>query len=289
MTKDASGRSSAAGSARGPSPFKNEDSNEVSELEAQQSSEAPLNLPPKTSSPDDSDRPIDANAPDSGAAVSQPMTASNSNSSNPSMKDIGMGSAAPYGTRSRNRTGTSRPNYAEDKELDTEFEVTSTVKDNLGRKARATDTSASEAGKPANSSRKGGAPEGDQLATVQIHYKDPIPGTSTFSANPITAAAPTQSKKRKAAAQSTTYQSQQGSSQPTLPVQTVTRRASMAAQVAAGFRETNMLTFENCAGRLKGKKLVADDGTILEVNGMQNLQCSHFLYPFEGCLRLIVL
>ena len=273
MTKDVSGRSSAAGSARS-SPFKNGDGNEV---EARQSSHAPLNLPPKTSSPDDSNRPIDANALDSGAAVSQPMTASNSNSSNPSIKDIGTGSAAPYGTRSRNRTGTSRPNYAEDKELDTEFEVTSTVKDNLGRKARATDTNTSEAGKPANFNRKGAAPEGDQLASLQSHYKDPIPGTSTFSANPTAAAVPTQSKKRKAAAQSTTYQTQQGSSQTTLPVQTVTRRASMAAQVAAGFRETNMLTFENCAGRLKGKKLVADDGTIFEVNGMQIFQFSHFL------------
>lgn len=203
------------------------------------------------------------------------MTATNSNASTPSIKDIG--SAAPYGTRSRNRTGASRPNYAEDKELDTEFEAPSTAKDNLGRKARATDLNASDVGKPGISSRKGAAPEGDQLATSQSHYRDPIPGTSTFSANPATAPVPTQSKKRKAAAQSTANQTQQGPSQTTLPVQTATRRASMAAQVAAGFRETNMLTFENCGGRLKAKKLAADDGTILEVNGTQIFQFSLFI------------
>jgi len=28
-----------------------------------------------------------------------------------------------------------------------------------------------------------------------------------------------------------------------------------------------MLSFEDCGGRLNGKKLVADDGTVLEVNG----------------------
>ncbi|TVY48953.1 Lid2 complex component [Lachnellula occidentalis] len=261
MTKDVSGLSSAAGSARG-------DSNE---MEVRQPSDAPLNPPLKSPPPDESNRPINSNALDTGAAISQPMTATNSNASTPSIKDIG--SAAPYGTRSRNRTGTSRPNYAEDKELDMEFEAPPTAKDNLARKARATDLNASDVGKPANSSRKGAAPEGDQPATLQIHNKDPIPGTSTFSANPATAAVPTQSKKRKAAAQSTTNQTEQGPSQTTLPVQTVTRRASMAAQVAAGFRETNMLTFENCDGRLKEKKLVADDGTLLEVNDHVYLVC----------------
>jgi hypothetical protein len=42
----------------------------------------------------------------------------------------------------------------------------------------------------------------------------------------------------------------------------------MAAQVVAGFRDSNMLSFENCAGRLSGQRLVADDGTVLEVNGL---------------------
>jgi hypothetical protein len=271
MTRDTSGRSSAAGSAHGPSPSKNGDGNgnEVLVSEVPQLSDAPRNLPSKASSPEESHAPTDADAPDSVAAVSQPMSASNSNSSNLSLKDAAaISSAAPYGTRSRNRTGSSRPNYAEDKELDAEFEIPPTTKDHSGRKARATDVSASEGGKSTNSTRKGAAPEGEQISAAQSHYKDPIPGTSTFSANPTPGAVATQSsKKRKAASQSTTSQAQQASSQSTLPVQTVTRRASMAVQVATGFRETNMLTFENCAGRLKGKKLVADDGTVLQVNG----------------------
>ncbi|TVY83425.1 Lid2 complex component snt2 [Lachnellula suecica] len=275
MTKETSRRSSAAGSAHSPSRSKNGDGKEV--LETQQLGDALLDGTPKTSSRQDSDVAAVTNAPEPGAAVSQPMSASLSNSSNRSLKDatgIATGSAAPYGTRSRNRTGTSRPNYAEDKELDAEFEVAPAAKENLGRKARATDTGASDAGKPTGPGRKAPAagPEGDQAA--QNHHRDPIPGTSTFSANPTVAGASTQaSKKRKAAAQSTANQPQQAPSQSTLPVQTVTRRTSMAAQVAAGFRETNMLSFENCAGHLKGKKLVADDGTILEVNDHVYLVC----------------
>lgn len=270
MTKDASGRTSAAGSVRGLSPSKQGEGNDVSESERQHLSDAPLDIPPKIALLQDLNVLIDPNALNSGAAVSQPMSLSNSTSSNPSTKDLGTGSAAPYGTRSRNRTGISRPNYAEDKELDTEFEVAPTVKDQLGRKARAADTGASEGGK-SSSNRKGAGHEEDQITTMQSNSKDSIPGTSTFSANPIGAATaattPTlNSKKRKAAAQSTNSQ-QQAPTQTTFPVQSVTRRSSMAAQVTAGFRETNMLTFETCAGRLKGKKLVADDGTILEVNG----------------------
>lgn len=47
----------------------------------------------------------------------------------------------------------------------------------------------------------------------------------------------------------------------------IVRKTSMAAQVVAEFRESNMLSFDDCGGRLKGKKLIADDGTVLEVNG----------------------
>jgi len=271
MTRDTSGRSSAAGSAHGPLPSKNEDGNgdEVLVSEVPQLDDAPPGRLSKASSPGESHAPTGVAAQDSATAESQPMSASNSHASNLSIKDsAGSGSAAPYGTRSRNRTGASRPNYAEDKELDAEFEITATTKEPSGRKARATDAGASEGGKSTNSTRKGAAPEGEQNSTVQNHYKDPIPGTSTFSANPAAGSGTTQtSKKRKAASQSTSSQAQQASSHTNLPAQTVTRRASMAVQVATGFRETNMLTFENCAGRLKGKKLVADDGTILQVNG----------------------
>lgn len=264
MAKDTSGHSSAAGSVHAPSPCKIEDENEV--LEIQRLGDTPLDVPSNPTLADDTNGIAATNAPDLEMAVSQPMSASNSTSSNPSVKDtaISTGSATPYGTRSRNRTGASRPNYAEDKELDAEFEIPAT-KENSSRKGRPIDTSASDTARSTNPNRKAPVPGDDQITNAPNHQKDPIPGTSTFSANPTVTTAPaTNSKKRKAAA----HQMQQASSPSTFPVQTVTRRASMVAQVASGFRETNMLTFENCAGRLKGKKLIADDGTILEVNGM---------------------
>jgi hypothetical protein len=200
---------------------------------------------------------------------SQPMTASNSTSSNPSVIDIGAGLVAPYGTRSRNRNGTSRPNYAEDKELDTDFEVTAAGKDNVGRKARVGETNAAnlDIGRSPNTARKNTSPEGEQVVTVQNQPKEPIPGTSTFSANP---SASQSSKKRKATGQPPmmSHDSQLQGPPHALPTaQAVTRRASMAAQVVAGFRDSNMLSFDACSSRLRGKRLVADDGTVLEVNG----------------------
>jgi len=267
MARDASRRSSLAGSSHVPSPRENGD--EASAQERPQSDDkAPTTQ--STSSADDSVNVLELNAPHARAAESQPMTASNSTSSDPSLKDAassGTGPAVPYGTRSRNRTGTSRPNYAEDKEPDAEFEIAPNSKDINGRKpGRATEPgSTADTGRPTSTTRKAAGTEPDLALPVQSHYKEPIPGTSTFSANPAATGTSSSSRKRKATAQPATLQpSTQGLQ---LTPQAVTRRASMAAQVAAGFRDSNMLTFENCAGRLKGKRLVADDGTILEVNG----------------------
>lgn len=269
MAKD-SRRSSVAGSAH-LSP--RDAGDEPPAQEPEQLGEARPKASPSAPPIDDSRKPSDSNGSNARATESQPMTASNSTSSNPSTKEggaNGTGSAAPYGTRSRNRTGNPRPNYAEDKEIDAEFELPAAAKEVNGRKAaRAADqASVPEIGRSANTTRKNPSPESDQVVTVQSHYKEPIPGTSTFSANP--AQSNQTSRKRKATGQpaTTTFQTQLQ-----VPVQNVpttqppTRKASMAAQVAAGFRESNMLSFEDCGGRLNGKKLVADDGTVLEVNG----------------------
>src|SRR4051812_47392136 len=59
--------------------------------------------------------------------MSDPGPASASNSASPqpmdrlssaASKDGAGGTASPYGTRSRNRNGGARPNYAEDKDID---------------------------------------------------------------------------------------------------------------------------------------------------------------------------
>ena len=272
MTKDNSGRSSTAGSTHAPSPREN--GLEVPAREPQQSDEAAPNMPRSTSLIADQSKSADMDASVLRAAESQPMTASNSTSSNPSANDgvgSGTGAATPYGTRSRNRTGTSRPNYAEDKELDTEFEVAASSKE--GRKAtRGADPTlvmTLDPGRSANNARKNQGPEVDQIVAVQNHYKEPIPGTSTFSANPTTTAPAGQpSKKRKANGPPATNGLQPQMQIPNQgTVSAVTRRASIAAQGLVGSRETNMLSFDDCGSRLKDKKLFADDGTVLEVNG----------------------
>ncbi|KAH6666728.1 hypothetical protein B0J14DRAFT_678071 [Halenospora varia] len=274
MTKNSSATASATGSPRVRSPSENgkgkckADGDEVMAPEAQPAQESPPSTSQNATTTNGTTKTADA-SPSEPRPESQPMTASASSSSKTSAKDFLDVGAAVYGTRSRNRTGASRPNYAEDKELDAEFEVPPTPKEPTGRKgARASDANTSnipETGKGTNG-RKNIPPEAELGAPVHNHHKEPIPGTSTFSANPAVTAPTHGGKKRKAASQSTAAQA--GPAQPS-----VNRRTSVAAQVAAGFRETNMLTFENCGGRLKNGKLVADDGTVLQVNDHAYLVC----------------
>ncbi|KAM0125562.1 hypothetical protein ACHAP3_009677 [Botrytis cinerea] len=204
---------------------------------------------------------------------SQPMTATNSTSSNRSNKDAGangVGGAA-YGTRSRNRTGTSRINYAEDKEMDVDIEIAAAMKE--GRKAaRVNDsrpsTSADNA-PPTTTAKKTTVPEPEPVATSQNNNKEPIPGTSTFSANP---SVPTSqnSKKKKPPAQtaaSAAASSLQNVAQNGPSVHTYAPRVSMA------MHDSNMLSFDDCGARLKDDKLVADDGTVLSANDHVYLVC----------------
>ncbi|KAI9642194.1 putative PHD type zinc finger protein with BAH domain-containing protein [Ciborinia camelliae] len=204
---------------------------------------------------------------------SLPMTASNSTSSNRSNKDAGangIGGAA-YGTRSRNRTGTSRPNYAEDKEMDVDIEIAAAMKE--GRKAaRVNDyrsSTSTDNGPSTTHAKKITAPEPEHAATAQNHIKEPIPGTSTFSANPSVPATQS-SKKRKPPAQpaaSAAQSSSQNVVQNGPSTHTNTPRVNMA------MHDSNMLSFDNCGARLKDGKLVADDGTVLSVNDHVYLVC----------------
>ena len=271
MIKDASGRSSAAASNSSSSPREDGDENAVQESMSPGGGSA--GIPHAPSSALESSHLADTSNVDIRTTESQPMTASNSASSDISAKEAtlnGAGAAVPYGTRSRNRTGISRPNYAEDKELDAEFEAPASSKDANGRKAaRVGDTGiALDIVRSTNPARKVPAPEAEHTLAIQSHYKEPIPGTSTFSANPSAIGSSHHPKKRKATSQTTTFQPQ-----PQFPAshlatpQAVTRKASLAAQVLTGFRDSNMLSFDTCAGHLSGNRLVADDGTILEVNG----------------------
>lgn len=224
----------------------------------------------------------------SKAAVSQPMTASNSSSSNPPSKENGMGTASPYGTRSRNRAGASRPNYAEDREMELEFEVQPAAKEEEARRAvRATETPASNVPTttPAVAAARR-APSTSSMAENTLPPtntpKDQIPGTSTFSANPATSVSSQPSKKRKAQPAPSTAITSQTTPGPSTSSQTAMNKVANSSQVMAGIRESFMLSFDTCGGRLADGKLVADDGTVLGLNGESRvfLNC--------GCIPLVM-
>jgi hypothetical protein len=270
MTEDGSELSKTEDSSYAVAPNASTSSNCVSASGLHPSEDPVMTTTDLATSTDDTEVPENLPA---RAALSQPMTASTSSSSNPSLKDAMTGTASPYGTRSRNRAGVSRPNYAEDRETEIEFEAQPAGEDDTRKvlRAGASDSRSITTQDPATI-RKG--LQVDYNTNGQMVSKDHIPGTSTFSANPSAAMAIQPSKKRKANGQPVP-----SSSNTLLPIinsassgsQTNTRRASIATQSVTGFRESNMLSFENCAGRLKDGKLVADDGTTLGVNGKQCL------------------
>lgn len=211
---------------------------------------------------------------------SQPMTATFSSSSMPpdqqannSMDATG---ASPYGTRSRNRTGNPRPNYAEDREVEMEYEWSSTKRPHAGSgPSMPNTTQPGDGDKPsaANTRRSSTtvpvAPPTTNKATLPTVQKDHLPGMSSFSVNPEpNTAPPAPSRKRKAPGNGPT---------PSLPSSAITQtpapglsRRTTSVPNSKAPRETNLMTFDNCRGYLKSGKLKADDGTILSVNGMFN-------------------
>jgi hypothetical protein len=215
--------------------------------------------------------PVPEGVSNAKAAESQPMTASSSSSSHMNMQDPinAVIAAASYGTRSRNRTGGSRPNYAEDQDKDLDFEITAsapkttTSKRNAAKSEDAltmvfstheTHTALANADKP---TAKNGTREG----------KDGLPGMSSFSANPSTngAGVTTSSKKRKQPGSNVTNG---------LPTVTSHHKSTRGTTNTGGSNVasvTNMMSFDNCKGQLVNGKLKADDGTVLSVNGMSIL------------------
>ncbi|KAI9892312.1 MAG: putative PHD type zinc finger protein with BAH domain-containing protein [Vezdaea aestivalis] len=226
------------------------------------------NLPPPPSS---------SNMP----ARSHPMSASTSSSSHTSLKDPNQSSTAapsPYGTRSRNRTGGLRPNYAEDKESEMEYEYTnSSTKTNPPANSQPTLQPQSQPQQPDTSRQSGvntrrtavNTPNavpaaGDEAA---LGTKTSNSSLSAAAANSVTNGVAPVSKKRKAGHLSTAP----SSSSPTTSVQAITRRASQAA--ATHDLSSNIMTFETCQGRLHAGLLVADDGTSLAIDDHVYLIC----------------
>ncbi|CZS94539.1 related to PHD finger protein [Rhynchosporium agropyri] len=273
MAKDGSRRSSVVVPSQVSSP--NENSDETSAQDSRRTDETMAEPVSSTPTKTDNAKQVALNGINTRMEESHPATSSNSTSANQSIKDPaanGAGPAVVYGTRSRNRTGNPRPNYAEDKEMDAEFELGPSVKETNGRKAtKVVDSSTlTDAEQTHFPSKLLNGAESENVSALQNIHKDPIPGTSTFSANPTTNGG--HSKKRKAATQAPQNQAQLPVPTQSMP-QAATRRTTMAVYTGSVIEDSNMLSFGTCGGRLKNSKLVADDGTVLEVNDHAYLVC----------------
>jgi hypothetical protein len=218
------------------------------------------------------------------------MTVSNSTSSEmTSMTDAASNAAAPYSTRSRGRReGAPRPNYAEDVEMD--FELTSPapgIKSAANSTKRSTAISSvngspsvatdSEKG-PAASTRKGQSTAANATTNgtqANAAAKEPIPGTSTFSANATNSnnasSASSASRKRKQPPSGATGANPSGSAKRVL---------SSTSGYKHDIRLSSMMTFENSGARLRNGKLKADDGTTLEVNGKLYMSMLFLIFAY---------
>lgn len=180
--------------------------------------------------------------------------------------------ASPYGTRSRNRNGSSRPNYAEEPEI-MEYEWTSTKKsqafsDNANAATQGPSDFDKASGASTRRSSNNAAVSSTALprAAVGNTAGQQIPGMSSFSVNPEAAAAPAApTRKRKAPGGAPA--AQQPYSALTQTSASGPLRRQGAATNLQPMRTTTLMTFEGCQGYLNNGKLKADDGTWLGVGG----------------------
>ena len=181
-------------------------------------------------------------------------------------KDAG-DTASPYGTRSRNRSGNPRPNYAEDKDIEMDnYDYYHEKKDGSPKRAgnrpppQPKDTVNGDATRGNSSTRKAVVDEAKTIHS-QNGTKEQNSGTSTIaSTNVQTSSVAQPSRKRKATAQSAGSTGQATAS-------TKKNGNSSTPQAGISWPDTNMLTFENCNARPDNRRMVADDGTVLEPNG----------------------
>jgi hypothetical protein len=208
--------------------------------------------------------------------VQQSLEAENpaSNQMQSLTKDSEQDGDAPssYGTRSRGRPGRSRPNYAEDTEMDFEMgaaPANGNVSDPPSRNSMAPDSShfSSMNGKKGSGSAQGNASWGNSGTDTKDNTANVnIPSTaSTAAPTQSSTPQPPPTKRRKNAATHATNGSSHASS--AAPSQAGAKRGNHAMVPTNSARESNMMTFENTGAFLKDGHLEADDGQILSVNG----------------------
>ncbi|KAF4467451.1 Lid2 complex component snt2 [Fusarium albosuccineum] len=214
---------------------------------------------------------VDSKASDPDAqSVADPMITQSG--SEGTAKDAGTDTASPYGTRSRNRTGTSRPNYAEDKDIDTDvYDYYHDKKDHESKKSSRQASAAANGDAPRGgaNSRKVVTDEAKTGPSVNSSKEQQSGGSSNASTTTQSAGASQPSRKRKAAAQSAAGSTSQAGSA------NGSSKKSTTSGPPAGISwpETNMLTFDDCKARPVDGRMVADDGTVLEPNDHVYLVC----------------
>lgn len=222
------------------------------------------------------------------SGTQSPSDSVNASSISDPPKDQGADMAAPYGTRSRNRGG--RVNYAEDKDIDTDVYDYYDKKDQEGSKKPARKSDAGTNGettlRPVGSRRAAAEEAKAANASSQNCSRDTTLGVVAGASQSTLAPGATQgTRKRKAAvaAAAATAQAAAAAAAGTAATASATavstatgaltkRNGQVVHAAATSWPDTNMLTFENCGQRMNGdKRMVADDGTVLEANG----ECAH--------------
>ncbi|KAK5095210.1 putative PHD type zinc finger protein with BAH domain-containing protein [Lithohypha guttulata] len=199
------------------------------------------------------------------APQSQPMTATASTASDQLnvLSHDAADASGSYGTRSRNRPGRARPNYADDKEIDLEIEASGKYSKAQKKSAAAPvqqmDVAGLRDGFPAVNG-VGVAPDPETAAPLVNGSHSVVPASNASS------------KKRKQPGSGTVVQAPSPpptNSNPNPNPNPISPRASRAQLI-----ETNMLSFSKSRKRLNNRQqLVADDGTTIQVNDHMYFLC----------------
>jgi hypothetical protein len=210
----------------------------------------------------------------SGDALNESRDASNAtvNPAQSSSKDFDENGAAPYGTRSRNRPGRSRPNYAEDTEMD--FEMTAAPANGNTSDPPSRNSVAAEngqlsgvGGKKGSGSAQGNASWGNSGSISKESPANPsisgAPAVAAPAANQPSSAQPPVKRRKNAA----TTNGTQSTAAAAAPSQAGAKRGNHVMVAANSARESNMLTFENTRAVLKDGRMEADDGQTVSING----------------------
>ncbi|RFN46671.1 lid2 complex component snt2 [Fusarium flagelliforme] len=214
----------------------------------------------------------DSKASDPDAqSVSDPMIAQSGLDN--AAKDASVDAAAGYGTRSRNRNGTSRVNYAEDRDIDTDvYDYYQDKKDGDSKKTSRQSSAAvnSDAPRASASSRKAGTDESKATQSANASKEQQSGGSNSASTTTQSAAVSQPTRKRKVAGNSAGSTNQATS---TTTSSTTKKATNLGTAAGISWPDTNMLTFEKCKGRPVNGQMVADDGTVLGPNDHVYLVC----------------